>query len=93
MLVHLHEAGGAEDAQVLGHRRLRERQFVDDMAAHPRVLAGEHPQDPHADRVAEGFREGRELFVRGRVFHRSRQSAEHVRSFRGATGLGTRSGV
>ena len=49
---------------MLRHRGLRERELVDDEAARACLLPREHPQDTHADRMADGFRERCEFLVR-----------------------------
>ena len=36
---------------MFGDRRLRERELVHDMAAHPRFLAREHAQNPYPNRM------------------------------------------
>ena len=52
---------------MLGDGRLRERELVDDVAAHPRLFLGEHPQDPHPHWVGNRLREDREFLVCGRT--------------------------
>ena len=56
---------------MLGDRGLCERQFVHDVAAHPRFLLREHPQNPDPRGVGNCLGEGGQLVVRGRSFSRS----------------------
>jgi len=52
-----------QDLEVLRHRRLRERQLVDDVTADARLPADEETQDLHARYVADGLAEERQLLV------------------------------
>ena len=56
---------------MLGDRGLCERQFVHDVAAHPRFLLREHPQNPDPRGMANGFGKGGQLVVSCRSFNRS----------------------
>ena len=56
---------------MLGDRGLCEGQFVHDVAAHPRFLLREHPQNPDPRRMGNRFGEGGELVVSCRPFNRS----------------------
>ena len=68
---------------MLGDRGLCERQFVHDVAAHPRFLLREHPKDADADRMGNRFGENRQLVVRGGAFDRSRQLSDSLGVFGG----------
>jgi hypothetical protein len=48
---------------MLGDGGLRQWQFVHDVAAHPRLFPGEHPQDPHTRRMGYRPGEGGQLVV------------------------------
>ena len=48
---------------MLRHRGLRQWQFVHDVAAHPRLFLGEHPQDPHTRRMGNRLGKGGQLVV------------------------------
>lgn len=71
---------------MLGNRRLRQGELVDDVTAHPGILARQHPQDPYADRVSQRLGKEGELLVGGQVFDRRRQLVERLRTLGSATG-------
>ncbi len=55
------EARVLEDLQVLRHRRLREPELVDELAAIAGVVREQQPHDPDAGRMAECLREQRDV--------------------------------
>lgn len=57
------EARLFQNLEVLGDRRLRQRQLVDDIATDAGVLADQDANDLHARRVPEGLRQRGELLV------------------------------
>ena len=56
---------------MLGDRGLRQWQFVHDVAAHPRFLLREHPQNPDPRRMGNRLGKGGQLVVSCRSFDRS----------------------
>ena len=64
VLVCTDEAGLFQNPQMLRDRGLGERQLVDDDAARPSLLTGQHPENAHASRMRGGFRECCEFRVR-----------------------------
>jgi len=55
---------------MLRDRGLRQRQFVHDVAAHPSLFPGQHPQDSHTSRMCNRLGERGQLVVGGRFLHR-----------------------
>src|SRR5688572_4947354 len=53
--------------------RLGQRQFIDDVAAHPRFLLGEHPENAHSNGMADCFGKCGELVVCGGSLDRGLQ--------------------
>jgi hypothetical protein len=73
---------------MLGHRGLRQRQFVHDVAAHAGFLACEHPENPYADGVADRLGERGKLLVSGGALKRGRRNLARLNVFRWAAGIG-----
>jgi hypothetical protein len=57
--------------QMLGHGRLRERQFFDDIPANAAISSDQNPDDFYAHRMAQGFAVTRQLFVGFIAFDRA----------------------
>lgn len=56
---------------MFGNCRLRQWEFIHDVAAHPRLFLREHPQNPHPCRMGNRLRKGSQFVVGGRTFNRS----------------------
>ena len=61
-----------QDPQVFGHRRLRQRQLTDNLAANLRFLLRQDSQDAHAGRMTDRLRQEGELLIRPGTFNRPR---------------------
>ena len=72
---------------MLGDRGLCERQFVHDVAAHPRFLLREHPQNPDPRRMGNRLGEGGQLVVGCRSLDQGGQQLNRL-AFRWAAGVG-----
>ena len=84
---------------MLGDCGLRQWEFVHDVAAHPRFLLREHPQNPDPCRMGNRLGEGGQLVVSGRSFNRSCDQVDGLllrwaagRRF-GLAGLSVRNGL
>lgn len=64
------QVGLFQDPEVLGDGGLRKRKFVNNLAAFPRFLAGQHPQYPYARWVADRFRKPGEFLIGFRTLQR-----------------------
>src|ERR1035441_760130 len=76
-----------ENSQVLGDRRLGQRKFSNNLAAHPGFPPRQHAENPHPRGVTEGLGQFGELFVSLRTFQSQQIGLRRRRRFRAAQRL------
>ena len=67
VLAAAYQAGVLENSEVFGYRRLRERQFIHNLAAYPRFLQRQHSENTNPGRVPQRLRQFRQLLIRLRA--------------------------